>query len=51
MVLIVRLVVGSYLVMQEINRAMGKGAQFRLFFGRPLEETDRKWTGKKGDAD
>lgn len=34
--LLVSLVVGSYLVMQEINRAMGKGALFKLFFERPL---------------
>jgi hypothetical protein len=29
------LLVGSFLVMQEISRAMGKGALFRLFFERP----------------
>jgi hypothetical protein len=30
--LLVSLVVGSYLVMQEISRAMGKGALYNLFF-------------------
>ena len=33
--LLVSLVVGSYLVVQEISHAMGKGALFRLFFERP----------------
>jgi hypothetical protein len=33
--LLVSLIVGSYLVMQEISRAMGKGALFKLFFHRP----------------
>lgn len=42
MVLLVSLVVGSYLVLQEVDRAMGKGALFRLFFERPsLDETPR----------
>ncbi len=35
MVLLVSLVVGSYLVLQEVDRAMGKGALLRLFFERP----------------
>jgi hypothetical protein len=42
MVLLVSLVVGSYLVLQEVDRAMGKGALLRLFFERPrLDETPR----------
>ena len=35
LVLLVSLVVGAYLTMQEIERAMGEGALFRLFFERP----------------
>ena len=35
LVLLVSLVVGVYLTMQEIERAMGEGALFRLFFERP----------------
>lgn len=38
LVLLVSLVVGFYLVVQEINRAMGKGALFSLFFEPPLEK-------------
>jgi hypothetical protein len=37
MVLLISLVVGSYLVLQQVDRAMGKGALFRLFFERPRE--------------
>jgi hypothetical protein len=37
LVLLVSLIVGLYLVVQEISRAMGKGALFRLFFSPPLE--------------
>lgn len=36
LVLLVSLVVGSYLAIQEIERAMGEGALFRLFFERPI---------------
>jgi len=35
LVMAISLVVFMYLVMQEIERAMGKGALFRLFFKRP----------------
>jgi hypothetical protein len=38
MVLLFSLVVGSYLVLQEIDRAMGKRGLFRLFFDRPVVE-------------
>jgi len=42
LVLLVSLIVGSYLIMQEISRAMGKGALFRLFFKPPLEDNRTK---------
>jgi hypothetical protein len=35
LVLVISLVVFIYLAMQEIERALGKGALFRLFFKRP----------------
>jgi hypothetical protein len=35
LVLLFSLVVGSYLLLQEIERAMGKGALLRLLFARP----------------
>ncbi len=35
LVLVISMVVFVYLVMQEIERAMGEGALFRLFFKRP----------------
>ena len=35
LVLLISLTVGSFLTMQEISRAMGKGALFRLFFEPP----------------
>jgi len=38
LVLLVSLIVASYLVVQEISRAMGKGALFRLFFAPPLDK-------------
>jgi hypothetical protein len=38
LVLLISLVVGTYLTMQEIDRAMGEGALLRLFFERPVEE-------------
>jgi hypothetical protein len=38
LVLLVSLVVGIYLALQEIERAMGEGALFRLFFERPSNE-------------
>ena len=34
-VLLISLIVSAYLVMEEIDRAMGKGALLRLFFERP----------------
>lgn len=37
LVLLISLVVGTYLTLQEIDRAMGKGALFRLLFERPLD--------------
>jgi hypothetical protein len=39
LVLLISLTVGSFLVMQEISRAMGKGALFRLFFEPPLRNS------------
>ena len=39
LVLLISMVVFVYLLMQEIERAMGKGALFRLLFKRP--EPDR----------
>jgi hypothetical protein len=41
--LVFSLVVGSYLVLKEIHRAMGKGALFNLFFAPPFVDTDRKF--------
>ncbi len=38
LVLLISLVVFIYLVMQEIERAMGEGALFRLFFRRPTSQ-------------
>ena len=35
LLLLISLVVGIYLTMQEIDRAMGKGALYRLLFERP----------------
>jgi len=40
LVLLISLTVGSYLVMREIDRAMGKGALFRLFFKRPVDNPE-----------
>jgi hypothetical protein len=39
LVLLISLVVFTYLVMQEIEGAMGKGALFRLFFAPPLDNS------------
>jgi hypothetical protein len=39
LVLLISLVVFIYLVMQEIEGAMGKGALFKLFFDRPLDKS------------
>jgi hypothetical protein len=39
LVLLISLVVFIYLVMQEIEGAMGKGALFKLFFERPLDKS------------
>jgi hypothetical protein len=41
-VLLISLVVGSYLVLQEVDRAMGKGALLRLFFEQPRESVREK---------
>jgi hypothetical protein len=41
-ILLFSLVVGSYLVLQEVDRAVGKGALFGLFFRLPLVAADRK---------
>ncbi len=38
LVLLISLTVGTFLVMQEISGAMGKGALFRLFFEPPLDQ-------------
>jgi len=38
LVLLISLVVGTYLTLQEINRAMGRGALFRLLFERPVDK-------------
>jgi hypothetical protein len=38
LVLLISLVVGTYLTMQEIDRAMGEGALLRLLFERPVDE-------------
>jgi hypothetical protein len=45
-VLLYSLVVGSYLVLQEIDLAMGKGALLRLFFKPPLVDTDGNQSAK-----
>ena len=39
LVLLISLVVFVYLVMQEIEGAMGKGALFKLFFEAPLDKS------------
>jgi len=39
LVLLISLTVGTFLVMQEISRAMGKGALFTLFFEPPLDNS------------
>ena len=36
LVLLISLVVGTYLTLQEIDRAMGEGSLYRLFFQRPV---------------
>ncbi len=41
-VLVFSLVVGSYLVLKEIDQAMGNGALFKLFLVPPLVDADRK---------
>jgi hypothetical protein len=48
LVLLFSLVVGSYLLLQEIDRAMGKGALLKLLFARPLREVHDK---VESDAD
>jgi hypothetical protein len=37
LVLLITLVVGAYLTLQEINRALGKQVLFRLLFERPVD--------------
>ena len=37
LVILVSVIVGFYLVVQEISRAMGKGALFKLFFAPPQD--------------
>ena len=49
LVVLITVVVGLYLVMQEISRAMGKGALFRLFFERPAGVANRILTSKQPD--
>jgi len=36
---LISFIVGSYLTLQEIDRAMGEGALFRLLFQRPRTGT------------
>ena len=38
LVLLISLIVGTYLTIQEIDRAMGEGSLFRLLFERPVDE-------------
>jgi hypothetical protein len=38
LVVLITFVVGAYLTIQEIDRAMGKGALVKLFFEKPLSE-------------
>ena len=49
LVLLIGLVVGVYLTVQEIDRGMGKGALFRLFFEPPSVDADAKMTSKRPD--
>jgi hypothetical protein len=42
LVVLISLVVGVYLALPEIDRAMGEGALFRLFFERPHAHADQK---------
>jgi hypothetical protein len=39
LVLLISLVIGAYLVLQRISRAMGEGVMLRLFFERPAAKT------------
>jgi hypothetical protein len=47
LVLLMALIVGVYLTVQEIDRAMGKGAIFTLFFEPPFVDADRNLTSKR----
>jgi len=47
-VLLISLVVSAYLTMEEINRAMGKGALYALFFERPRQPSERHDTSATG---
>ena len=40
-VLLISMIVGAYLTVQEISRAMGKGALIRLFFEPPMDSKSR----------
>ena len=40
LVLLISLVIGIYLVFQQINRVMGKGGLLRVFFERPIGKED-----------
>ena len=46
LVILITLTVGSYLVMQEISRAMGEGALLRLFFAPPLDDSQPRSLAK-----
>lgn len=39
LVLLISLVVGAYLTLQELDRALGKGVLFRVLFDRPQRRT------------
>jgi hypothetical protein len=41
-VLLISLILCAYMTMQEINRAMGPGALFRLFFARPGDPSETR---------
>jgi hypothetical protein len=49
LVVLIAVVVGLYLVMQEISRAMGKGTLLRLFFERPAGDDNRVLATKQPD--
>jgi fumarate reductase subunit D len=49
-VLLITLVVSAYLTMEEINRAMGKGALYALFFKPPQQSRERCDIGRASPA-